>query len=128
MNSTWQQTLQPDQQVVKVLSAQKSLNNVCGVWILFRSKFVQHVAGFIIKIEASAMLFKTSFKRTLSLTINIIIYKKWLQNKTNFNACQSLIENSVDSASGDVWLMITSTSWSISWQSFNFTTICFFKG
>ena len=48
------------------------------------------------------MLFKTSFKRTLSLTINIIIYKKWLQNKTNFNACQSLIENSVDSASGDV--------------------------
>ena len=32
---TW--TLQPDQLVVKVLSAPKSQNKVCGVWILFRS-------------------------------------------------------------------------------------------
>ena len=29
--------LPPDQRVVKVLSASKSLNKLCGVWILFRS-------------------------------------------------------------------------------------------
>ena len=36
---TWTQTrtLQPDQQGVKVLSAPKSQNNMCGVWSLFRS-------------------------------------------------------------------------------------------
>ena len=32
---TW--TLPPDQRVVKVLSALKPQNNLCGIWVLFRS-------------------------------------------------------------------------------------------
>ena len=36
---TWTQTwtLPPDQRIVKVLSAPKSQNKLCGVWIIFRS-------------------------------------------------------------------------------------------
>ena len=51
-NQTSLRTLQPDQQVGKVLSAQKSLNKLCVVWILFR--FVENT-----EIEDSSELIPT---------------------------------------------------------------------
>ena len=72
---TWTQTwtLQRDQQVVKFLSALKSLNRLCGTWILFRSTedtqieaSQQTISTLIPPSQNGSNCFKCDFERTLT--------------------------------------------------------------
>ena len=60
---TWTQTwtLAPDQPVVKVLSAQKSLNKLCGVWFLLRPIKMQKLRTAVNWFQVPTLIPQTAF-------------------------------------------------------------------
>ena len=54
----------------------------------------------MILVYAIQNQFQADFKPRDSTIIQNMVFKKWLQNKTSFSVCQSLIENTDD---GKLW-------------------------